>query len=279
VADGGARIASGGCANAKHRADSPEMGRERAAVPTVDLNIDLGELPEEPEELYALATVVNIACGGHAGDAGSMARAVALALAAGARIAAHPSYPDRARFGRERLAMDEAALRDTVRAQCAALRAAAEAAGARVALVKLHGALYHDAASDPILARAALDGALAGLCLRGSGPAGGIGVVGPPWGLLSDEARARGLGYAREGFADRAYTAEGRLVPRGVPGAVLTDPAACAAQAVRLAEAGGVDTLCVHGDSPGATAVAAAVRGALAARGLLAASPSGGPCA
>jgi UPF0271 protein len=207
-----------------------------------------------------------------------MARAVALALAAGARIAAHPSYPDRARFGRERLAMDEAALRDTVRAQCAALRAAAEAAGARVALVKLHGALYHDAASDPILARAALDGALAGLCLRGSGPAGGIGVVGPPWGLLSDEARARGLGYAREGFADRAYTAEGRLVPRGVPGAVLTDPAACAAQAVRLAEAGGVDTLCVHGDSPGAAAVAAAVRGALAARGLLGASPSGGPC-
>jgi UPF0271 protein len=253
-------------------------------VPTVDLNIDLGELPYEPEELYGLATVANIACGGHAGDAGSMARAVALASAAGARIAAHPSYPDRARFGRESLAMEEAALRDSVRAQCAALRAAAEAAGARVALLKLHGALYHDAARDPGRARAALDGATAGL-----GPGSGLRarashdrarglarVVGPPWGVLSDEALARGLAYAREGFADRAYTAEGRLVPRGAPGALLTDPAACAAQAVRLAEAGGCDTLCVHGDSPGAVAIARAVREALEARGLLAPPAPGG---
>lgn len=229
----------------------------------VDLNIDLGELPDEPEALYALATVVNLACGGHAGDARSMARALALAGAAGARVAAHPSYPDREAFGRVSLSMPEEALRDAVRAQCAALREAADAAGASIALVKLHGALYGDAARDPAHARAALEGAALGL----GAP---FVVVGPPWGALGDEARARGLEYAREGFADRGYDAEGRLVPRGAAGALITDPEAAAAQALRLAATGGVETLCVHGDTPGAVEIARAVRGALEARGLLA---------
>lgn len=241
----------------------------------VDLNIDLGELPGEPDELYALATVVNVACGGHAGDDASMARAVALAAAAGALVAAHPSYPDRARFGRESLDIDDNTLREAIAAQCASLRAAAEAAGVRVARLKLHGALYHDAARDPVRARAALAGAASGL--GGGGGGGGLEVVvGPPWGLLADEARGRGLRYAREGFADRGYDAAGRLVPRGAPGALLADPAAAAAQALRLAEAGGVETLCVHGDSPGAVEMARAVREALAARGLLARATSPG---
>ena len=221
----------------------------------VDLNIDLGELDGEPEELYALATVVNVACGGHAGDAASMARAAALAAARGARVAAHPSYPDRARFGRERLDIGGDALRESVRAQCA---------GLRVEALKLHGALYHDAAGDPARAEAALEGAIEGL--------GGElrAVVGPPWGeALAAATRARGLAYAREGFADRVYDAEGRLAPRSAPGALLVDPAACAAQASRLA-AGGCETICVHGDSPGAPAIARAVREALADRGLLA---------
>ena len=238
-------------------------GRERRLA--VDLNIDLGELEGEPEELYALATVVNVACGGHAGDAASMARAAALAAARGARVAAHPSYPDRARFGRERLDIGGDALRESVRVQCAALRAAAGAAGLRVEALKLHGALYHDAAGDPARAEAALEGAIEGL--------GGElrAVVGPPWGeALAAAARARGLAYAREGFADRVYDAEGRLAPRSAPGALLVDPAACAAQAARLAAAGGCETVCVHGDSPGAPAIARAVREALAARGLLA---------
>lgn len=232
---------------------------------TIDLNIDLGELEGEPEELYAIATVANVACGGHAGDAASMGRAAALAASHGVRLAAHPSYPDRARFGRERVDLDGEALRESIRAQCAALRAAAGAAGLRVGALKLHGALYHDASGDPARAEAALSGAIDGLD-------GELAtVVGPPWGeALAAAARARGLAYAREGFADRGYDAGGRLVPRGAPGALLVDPAACAAQAARLAAEGRCETLCVHGDSPGAAVIARAVREALAARGLLA---------
>lgn len=230
----------------------------------IDLNIDLGEIEGEPDELYALATVANIACGGHAGDAGSMARAAAAATRAGARIAAHPSYPDRDRFGRVSLPMAEGALRESIRAQCAALREAVEGARAHVVALKLHGALYHDAARDPELARAALDGATDAL---GGAP---FAVVGPPSGALADAARARGLAYAREGFADRGYDSAGQLLPRGAPGALLLDPGACAAQAIRLAESGGFETLCVHGDTPGALANARAVRAALEQRGLLA---------
>ncbi|EYF01085.1 5-oxoprolinase subunit PxpA [Chondromyces apiculatus] len=230
---------------------------------TLDLNIDLGELPDEPEELYALASVVNVACGGHAGDRGSMERAMSLAAASGARVAAHPSYPDREGFGRVSQALPAGVLREVVNVQCAALQALAEARGERVRCLKLHGALYGDAARDVALARAVLDGAIDGL--------GGAleTVVGPPWGVLADEARARGLGYAREGFADRGYDAEGKLLPRGTPGALLVDAGDAAAQAVRLAEAGGVETLCVHGDTPGAVAIARQVREALVARGWM----------
>ncbi|AUX19958.1 LamB/YcsF family protein [Sorangium cellulosum] len=236
----------------------------------IDLNIDLGELEGEPDELYSLATVANIACGGHAGDAGSMARAASVAGRAGARIAAHPSYPDRHRFGRVSLPIAAGDLRDSVRAQCAALREAAEGARVRISALKLHGALYHDAARDPELAEAVLDGASAAL--------GGalFTVVGPPSGALAEVARALGLAYAREGFADRGYDGAGRLLPRGAPGALLTSAAACAAQAARLVDAGGFETLCVHGDTPGALENARAVRAALEARGLLAAR-GGGP--
>lgn len=235
-------------------------------MPQVDLNIDLGEKPGEPAELFALATVANVACGGHAGDQASMARAVSFAMTRGTRLAAHPSYPDREGFGRTTMAIAPADLAASIEQQCAALQAIARKLGYPAAMVKPHGALYHDAARDPAIAAAVLDGAAHGLGL----PASELTVVGPPRGALLEEARRRGARYAREGFADRAYQADGALVPRSQPGALVTDPAACARQALALAGSGGLETICVHGDTPDAVAIAARVRDALAQAGSLA---------
>lgn len=228
----------------------------------VALNIDLGELEGEPDELYWIATTVNIACGGHAGDDSSMARAASLAARSGASIAAHPSYPDRAGFGRTRVAMPLPELEESIRAQCDALRRAVELSGGEVSLLKPHGALYHDAARDPAIAAAVLDGARKAL---GRAP---LGVVGA--GALLDQARAVGLSCLREGFADRGYRPDGGLVPRGQPGALLEGPASCAEQALKLARSGQFETLCVHADTPGSLPIARAVRHALEADGLLA---------
>ena len=229
---------------------------------TVDLNVDLGELPDEPEALYRLATVVNIACGGHAGDEPSMRRATRLAVASGARIAAHPSYPDREHFGRESIVIAPSALADAIAEQCGALERVAREAGGEVACVKPHGALYHDAAADPRLAAVLLDG------VRRVLPT--VAIVGPPSGALADRARSLGMPYRREGFADRAYAADGRLVPRSQPGALLDSPELAARQALALANRGTLETICVHSDTPGALAIARAVRDALAHAGLLA---------
>ncbi len=216
------------------------------------LNVDAGELPDEPEELYALAHVVNVACGGHAGDDASMRRVVAFCKQSGTAVGAHPSYPDREGFGRRAVAMPEDALAASVEAQCAALRRVA----ADVRYVKLHGALYHAANADPVVARAALGAASRAL--------GAVTVLGPPAGATVEIARELGLSYAREGFADRAVRADGSLVPRGEPGATIDDPVAAADRARELARSGEVDTICVHGDGANALAVARAVRAALA---------------
>ena len=234
-------------------------------MPRVDLNIDLGELPGEPEALFALASTANVACGGHAGDLASMERAIALATTHGAAIAAHPSYPDREGFGRRTIAMDPAAIAASIEAQCGALAAVAARLGASVARMKPHGALYHDASREMAIADAVIEGALRGLAID---PAA-LTIVGPPVSLLRDRALARGMKYAREGFADRGYRADGSLVPRSEPGALIADPEAAAGQALDLARSGAVDTLCVHGDTKGAVAIAARVREALVAAGLL----------
>jgi UPF0271 protein len=219
------------------------------------LNLDLGELPDEPDELYALADVANLACGGHAGDAATVARAVARCRAGGAAIGAHPSYPDREGFGRRRLALAPAEVGRAVTDQCALLAAAAGA----VSYLKPHGALYHAADEDEALAAALLDAAVATL--------GAVTVIGPAGGALATAATVRGLPYAREGFADRGRVevAPGRwrLVPRGTAGALITDPAAARAQAEALVREGLVETICVHGDTPGAVAIARAVKAAL----------------
>lgn len=215
------------------------------------LDIDAGE--GESEELWPLADILNVACGGHAGDARSMERLVACASRA---LGAHPSYPDRATFGRVSVAMDPGELARVVRDQCASLASIARARGARVTHAKAHGALYHDANAQEPVARAFFRGVTEAL-------GADVLVLGPPRGELSRVARELGVGFLREGFADRATRADGSLVPRSEPGALVTDPREAAAIALRMRAARDIDAVCVHGDGPAALAVARAVREAL----------------
>ena len=219
------------------------------AVPL--LNIDAGELPGEPPELYALAHLANVACGGHAGDPTSMRSAVEMCMMHATALGAHPSFPDRAGFGRRHLALDSAELERTVSEQCEALARVAGPTGLAVTHCKLHGALYHAAARDEATARA---------CVRGIVRAPGelVTVVGPADSALSAACAGAGLAYAIEAFADRGTHADGSLIARGETGALITDPGAAAAKARALL--GSCDTLCVHGDEPSAVAVARAVR-------------------
>lgn len=225
------------------------------------LNIDLGELPGADEQLYTLAHVANIACGGHAGDEASMRRALEACARHGTRAGAHPSYEDREGFGRKALEVAPEVLRGQVAGQCARLARLAASQGVPVRYAKPHGALYHSANASPALARAVVEGVVEAL-----GP--GITVIGPGSGALRDAARAAGLTYAREGFADRGTLPDGSLIPRGQPGAVLTDTARARENTVRLATGGTVDTLCVHGDTPGAVELAREVRATLDALAL-----------
>jgi len=217
------------------------------------LELDAGEREDEPDELWAVFDVLNVACGGHAGDDASMARVAAFCAARGRpRIGAHPSYLDREGFGRRTTTIGVVELAAEVARQCAAL---ARIAG-DVRWIKPHGALYHDAAARPEIAQAVVRGAVAAL---GST----IAVIGPPAGALRDAASAAGLRYLREGFADRGTRADGSLVRRGEPGALVVEPARAADQARALAASGAVDAICVHADTPGALAIARAVREAL----------------
>jgi 5-oxoprolinase (ATP-hydrolysing) subunit A len=218
------------------------------------LNLDAGEHADEPEELWALFDVLNIACGGHAGDDESMERVVRFCAASGRTVGAHPSYPDRPGFGRRTMAIEPDALRAAIVEQCAALAAIARRHGRTIDYVKPHGALYHDAAKSEALAHAVV-----GAVAEALGDA--VIVVGPPAGALRAAATARGLRYASEGFADRRMRDDGSLVPRSEPGALITDPAAAAAQARALAAR--FDTICCHADTPGALAIAGAVHRAL----------------
>lgn len=211
------------------------------------LNVDAGEHEDEPPGLWQLCDLVAIACGGHAGDDESMTHVIDACPQQ--VLAAHPSYPDREGFGRRRVDMPLGELAATIEAQCAALARIAAARGRRVEWVKPHGMLYHDAASSPEIAAAVLRGARAAL-------GDDVGVIGPARSQLS---AAR---YLREGFADRGTRADGALIPRGEPGALIVEPMAAAARAKELV--GSVDTICVHADTPGALAIAWAVREALA---------------
>jgi 5-oxoprolinase (ATP-hydrolysing) subunit A len=237
----------------------------------VDLNADLGETDGDLA-LIGVVTSANVACGAHAGDAATMRAACEAAVAAGVSIGAHPGYPDRAGMGRQELALPVAETVELVADQIALLSEAATSAGGRVAYVKLHGALYHRATRDRELAQA----------LAATLASGGerLAVLGLPGSLLLEAAARLGLATATEGYCDRAYMPDGGLVPRSAPGAVLTDPAASAAQAASIAARGGTTasdgswvrinarSLCLHGDTPGALAAARQVRASLEEAGV-----------
>ncbi len=230
----------------------------------IDLNADVGEgfgpWPMGADEaLIPIVSSVNVACGFHAGDPLVIDRTIRLALAAGAAVGAHPGYPDREGFGRRDLAMTADELEAAVLYQVAALAGMVAAAGGRLRHVKAHGALYNRATADPAVAEPIAR------AVRRISP--DLVLVGPPDSALLAAGTAAGLRTAAEGFADRAYEADGSLRSRRLPGAVHTDPAVAAAQAVALATEGRFATLCVHGDTPGAAGIARAVRTALEAAG------------
>lgn len=233
----------------------------------VDLNADVGEgvgLPVGDLELIEFVTSVNIACGGHAGDLETMKAVCAAAAEAGVAVGAHPGYPDRERFGRHETGASAAEIEELVAGQVEQLISVAGALGARVDHVKPHGALYHRCWFDPEAAGAAVAAV--------SRVAAGAAILSPPASELERAARAAGLDSIAEGFADRAYSAGGLLVPRTSVGSTL-GPEAAAAQAVALAGgsdlAGGpVRSLCIHGDGERVAELARTVAEALRAAGV-----------
>ena len=242
---------------------------------TIDLNFDGGEGCDDAA-LMSFVTSVNVACGGHTGDAASMRAAVRLAKAHGAAVNAHPSTPDRESFGRARRDMTPAAVARFTADQVGALLAVLRAEGVPLAGVKPHGALYHASSLSFEIARALLDGVVA----AAGEEAGTLVFLSSPGSALLDAARERRYRAAAEGFADRGYEPDGSLVARTGPGALITDPRAAADQALSIARGEGavardgsrldlqVDTICFHGDTPGAPAIAAAVRRALDEAGI-----------
>jgi UPF0271 protein len=225
----------------------------------IDLNADLGEGMDDAA-ILPLLTSANVACAQHAGSPALMDRTVRLALENGVRIGAHPGYADRENFGRTNQSLPEDELKALVLYQLGALGAVARARGAKLVHVKAHGALYNQAAKDAQLARAFAE-AVATYDRS-------LVLVGLAGGAQLDAARAVGLRAAAEAFADRLYADDGTLVPRTQPGAVLHDPKDAAAQAVKLARSGRAQTICLHGDTPGAALIAKAVRAALEAEGI-----------
>ncbi len=227
-------------------------------MPAIDLNADLGEGDPHDVELLAIVSSCNIACGGHAGDDSSMRETIAAAIANDVAIGAHPSYPDRVGFGRRSAYLGGDELRVSLLEQINTLLSAAKEQGATLTHVKPHGALYNDAVNDRELAD------LVAGCVVTAAP--GTAFVGLPDSEMQRAASRHSLNFVAEGFIDRAYQDDGQLVPRSEPGAVHKSLALILPQAVSLV--GKVDTLCIHGDTPGAVAAAAAVRDALEKQGI-----------
>ncbi|MGW3889230.1 LamB/YcsF family protein [Micromonospora chokoriensis] len=243
----------------------------------MDLNADLGEgfgiwRLGDDEALLSLVTSANVACGFHGGDPSTMRRVCEGAARRGVAVGAQVGYRDLAGFGRRHIAYDFAELRDEVTYQLGALNAFCRLFGTRVRYLKPHGALYHATSTDESQAAAVVaavtgyDPELPVLCLPGS--------------TLAQLAVGAGLPVVAEAFADRAYLPNGTLVPRGTPGAVISDPEQVAERAVRMAVERvvvavdgtvipcSVDSICVHGDTPGAVSAAELVRATLIDAGV-----------
>ena len=250
----------------------------------MDLNADLGEsfgrwTLGSDALLVGHITSANLACGFHAGDFRVMEATVALCRRAGVAVGAQPGYPDLLGFGRRPMPFEPDEVESLVRYQIGALEAFCRANGLEMQHVKPHGALYNQAAADPALATA-----VARATARFSRDLllYGLASSGP----MASAAADAGLRFVPEAFADRRYLAEGSLQPRSEPASVLTDPGAAAAQALAIAAGEGVEasdgtrveivaeSICCHGDTPGAVEIAAAVRRALDAAGVTVAAPS-----
>ncbi|MFE0106503.1 LamB/YcsF family protein [Streptomyces sp. NPDC059009] len=244
---------------------------------TIDLNADLGEgfgrwRLTDDEELLSVVTSANVACGFHAGDAATMRRVCGLAAERGVRIGAQVSYRDLAGFGRRAMDVPPEELAAEVAYQIGALEVFARAAGTRVSYVKPHGALYNRVVDDGEQAAAVIEGVL--LADRT------LPVLGLPGSRLLETAEKAGLPVVTEAFTDRAYTARGTLVPRGSDGAVITEADQVVERSVGMARDGAVTahdgdritvrarSLCLHGDTPGAVALARRVRARLESVGV-----------
>ena len=248
---------------------------------SVDLNADLGEGARHEEELLALVTSANIACGAHAGDARMMRASLEAAKARGVAVGAHPGFHDREHFGRRELAISNREVFDLVADQLRTFEAAAHSVGLRPQHVKPHGALYNMAARDEAIADAITR------AVREVDPA--LLVFAPAASALSRAAEAHELQVTREVFADRNYLPDGSLVPRSHPEALLHDPVEAANRVfgmlrddkVRAIDGTEVtvhaDTICVHGDTPDAVRFAIELRTCLAQTGVMIAPP--GPSA
>jgi len=243
----------------------------------IDLNADVGEsfgayAIGDDEALLAAVTSASVAAGFHAGDPGVLRRTIRLARGSGVALGAHPGFQDLAGFGRREMGVSPSDAEDLVLYQIAAVAGIARSEGARLQHVKPHGALYNMAATDPGLAEAIAR------AVRAFDPS--LILFGLPGSALLAAGRSAGLRVAAEGFADRAYRRDGTLAPRSMPDSVISDPAAVVSRAVRMVVDGVVtaidgtivpivaDTLCVHGDTPGAGRLAASLRTGLEAAGI-----------
>lgn len=239
---------------------------------SIDLNADLGEGDPFDAELLAIVSSCNIACGGHAGDTQSMRATIEAAMRNDVAIGAHPSYPDPEGFGRQSGFLTGDALYESLTEQVTALADIAAQLGATLSHVKPHGALYNDAVLDRELADV-----IARVTAETAGAPSLVGMADSELQIAADRYR---LEFVAEAFVDRAYEADGTLVSRSEPGAVHADLAVATTQAVGLAKRGSVtarngdvidvraDTLCIHGDTPGAAEAARAVRDVLESHGV-----------
>jgi UPF0271 protein len=235
---------------------------------SIDLNCDMGEMPEavadgSQEALMQYVSSVNVACGGHAGDEATMRETVQQALRHGVSLGAHPGYEDRADFGRKELQLMPEEIARMVHRQILALAEIAEHCGAWISHVKAHGALYNQATRNRQIARAIAEGVR-----RWKTDAILVGLAGS---LMLEEFRSAGFPVAAEAFADRRYEPDGSLRSRKFADALLRDPEEAAEQALRIANLSSVlasdgtavrviaQTICIHGDAPGATEIAATV--------------------
>jgi 5-oxoprolinase (ATP-hydrolysing) subunit A len=250
----------------------------------IDLNCDMGELPEAiadgtQEALLRSITSANVACGGHAGDERTMRTTIEQAMRAGVAVGAHPGYPDRENFGRLELKMSAEAVANSIFEQVRALAEVAAKCGAKLVHVKPHGAIYNQAVKNRELAKAIAKGVAKyskNLVL--------MGLAGSP---MLDVFREAGFAVAAEAFADRRYEPDGTLRSRKFDDALIRNPEEAAWQALGIAERGVViasdgsevpvdaQTICIHGDTPGSVQIAAAVARTLHGAGITVCSLSG----